>query len=297
MEDQELLDTVPDYVSFNVLMKAMPSSERGKRIIYVEASKESKDQHGEIVLAKALKDSVEVFKKFGVLDLDHKSMPSIAKAYGIANPSDWIIGQPLDVIFNGNTTIVKAQLREGDTPLAEKANRVWEGLTKLSPPDRYYASVGGSVTGKEVRFDPLTKSKVPVITGTHWNNLALSLTPVHGDLNPAGTTPLGVFTKSLNGFVIKALQAGYATDSVGMTGGQALTTQSLDSGNYINYQNFRNQLAVQMRAGNLVHNPNAKDIVKFCIEKFGLSLSDATEYVELFYSELKTGLKHKRSKP
>lgn len=295
MEDQDLLATIPDYVSFNVLMKATPSTERGKRIIYVEASKESRDQQGEIVLAKALKDSVDVFKKFGVLDLDHKSMPSVAKMYGIEKPEEWIIGQPLDVIFNGDTTIVKAQLREGDTKLAEKANDVWEGLTKVSPPDRYYASVGGAITGKELRFDPLTKSKVPVITGTRWNNLALSLNPVHGELNPAGTTPIGVFAKSLGGFVMKALESGYATDSVGMTGGQALRMQSLDTGG-MNYFNFRNKLAEQLRAGAIGHNPNARDIVSFCKEMFGLSLSDAAEYVERFYRDLKTGL-DKRSKP
>lgn len=296
MTDNDLLATIPEFVSFQTLMKAMPAEEGGKRIIYVEASKESRDQQGEIVLAKALRDSVDVFRKFGVLDLDHKSMPSIAQAYGISDPGNWIIGQPIDVAFNGGTTIVKAQLRSGDSPLARRANEVWEGMTKIDPPDRYYASVGGQVTGREVRIDPLTKSKVPVITGTRWNNLALSLTPVHGELNPAGTTPVGTFAKSLGGFVMsKALEAGYGTDSANLTGGDALRTQSLD-GSKLNYFEFRNKLAEQMRSGAVGHNPGMRELVEHSKQMFGLSPGDASEYVERFCRDLKNGL-NKRSKP
>lgn len=295
MTDTDLLATIPDFVSFQTLMKATPVEEAGERIIYVEASKESRDQQGEIVLAKALKDSVDVFKKFGVLDLDHKSMPSIAKMYGIEDPENWIIGQPMDVAFNGGTTIVKAQLRRGSSQLADRANKVWEGLTQVSPPDRYYASVGGQVTGREVRFDPLTKAKVPVITGTRWNNLALSLTPVHADLNPASTMQVGTFAKSLGAWVMsKALEAGYGTDVANLTGGAALGAQSLD-GAPMNYFDFREKLAEQMRSGQVGSNPGARALVEHCKKIFGLSLSDAAEYVERFYRDLKNGL-NKRSK-
>lgn len=296
LNDDDLLATIPDFVSFEMLMKATPREEGGRRIIYVEASKESRDQQGEIVLAKALKESVDVFKKFGVLDLDHKSMPSVAAQYGISDPESWIIGQPLDVTFNGDTTIVKAQLRSGNTQLAERANRVWEGLTQVSPPDRYYASVGGAVTGREIRLDPLTKSKVPVITGTRWNNLALSLNPVHAGLAPATTRPVGTFAKSLGGFVMqKALEASYATDAAAKTGGAAFGQQSLD-GSPINYFDFRNKLADAMRSELVGKNPGARELVAYCTKTFGLSPSDAAEYVERFYRDLKTGL-NKRSKP
>ena len=295
MTDADLLATIPEFVSFQTLMKATPVEESGERIIYVEASKESRDQQGEIVLATALKASVDVFKKFGVLDMDHKSMPSIAKAYGIEDPENWIIGQPIDVAFNGGTTIVKAQLRRGHSQLADRANKVWEGLTQVSPPDRYYASVGGQVTGREVRFDPLTKAKVPVITGTRWNNLALSLTPVHAELNPASTIQVGTFAKSLGAWVMtKALEAGYSTDSANMTGGQSLSAQSLD-GAPMNYFTFRDTLAAQMKSGQVERNPGARALVEHCKKVFGMSLSDASEYVERFYRDLKNGL-NKRSK-
>lgn len=297
LNDTELLATLPDFVSFGMLMKATPREESGKRIIYVEASKESKDQEGEIVLAKALRDSADIFRKFGVLDLDHLSMPTVAAKNGITDPENWVIGQPIDVAFRGDMTIVKAQLRRGDSPLAERANKVWEGLTKVDPPDRYYASVGGAVTGRAIRLDPLTKAKVPVITGTHWNNLALSLNPVHPDLGPASTSPIGIFTKSLGGWVMhKALEASYATDAAALTGGGAFGMQSLDTGTATNYFDFRNKLADAMRSGAAGANPGARDLVAFCNKTFGLSLSDAAEYVERFYRDLKTGL-NKRSMP
>lgn len=295
MNDKDQLATIPDFVSFNMLMKATPREEGGRRIIYVEASKESRDQQGEIVLAKALRDSADVFKKFGVLDLDHKSMPSVARQYGIDDPESWIIGQPIDIAFNGDTTIVKAELRRGDTALADRANKVWEGMTRLSPPDRYYASVGGAVTGREMRVDPLTKARVPVITGTRWNNLALSLNPVHAGLSPAQTAPVGIFAKSLDGFVMKALEASYGTDSASLTGGGAMRMQSLDAGQS-NYFDFRNKLAESMSKGLVGDNPGARDLVDFSSKMFGLSPSDAAEYVERFYRDLKTGL-NKRSKP
>jgi hypothetical protein len=296
MDDDKLLATIPDFVSFQMLMKATPATEGGKRVIYVEASKETKDQQGEIVLAKALQDSVAVFKKFGVVDIDHKSMPSIAKMHCIEDPESWIIGQPIDVSFLDGTTIVKAQLRSGDTPLAARANVVWDGLTKLDPPDRYYASVGGAVTGRDIRIDPMTKAKVPVITGTRWNNLALSLNPVHPDLAPASTNPVGTFAKSLGGWVMsKAIEASGSTDMAALTGGGALGMQSLD-GNPATYFKFRDALATRMRAGDVGKNPGVRALVDYCEKKFGMSISDASEFVERFCRDVKADLDKRRKK-
>jgi len=39
MNDTELLATIPDFVSFPLLMKATAAEEYGKRIIYVEAAR------------------------------------------------------------------------------------------------------------------------------------------------------------------------------------------------------------------------------------------------------------------
>ncbi len=276
------------------MMKASPVEEGGERFVYIEASKESRDQQGEIVLAKALQESVDIFRKFGVVDLDHKSMPSVAKMYGITAPEEWIIGQPIEVRFQGDMTFVKAHLRRGDTALAERANRVWDGLTKVTPPDRYYASVGGSVLGREVRIDPMTKARVPVITKTRWNNLALSLNPVNPDLNPASTTPVGTFAKALGGFVVaKALEAGYATDSAAMTGGQALGMQSLDR-RPKSYFDARNRISAAMTSGK-IKNPGMKEIMGFAQKEFGMSLEESAEFCERFLRDIHSNLKRSKS--
>lgn len=276
LNDEQLLSSIPDYMVFGMMLKATPATEGDDRIIYVEASKESKDIEGEIVLAKALKESAEYFLKFGVLDLDHKSMPSVAQKMGLV-PEEWQIGQPLDVKFSGDTTIVKAKLYSGDTDLAIKANNVWDGLTKLNPPARYYASVGGAVLGREVRLDPNTGDRTPVITKTRWNNLALSQTPVHDGLDVASSAPIGVFAKSLNGYVMsKALEASYATDVSALTGGGALGAQSIDRG-ISSYFDFRERLSDAIRA-----HKTGRDITNYSIRAFGLSHDQAAEWVEKF---------------
>lgn len=273
-----------DHICFDVMLKATPAEEGGARFIYVEASKESRDQQGEIVLSKALRDSVDIFRKFGVVDLDHKSMPAVARRYGIDDPERWIIGQPVDVSFRDDTTFVKAQLRQGDTPLAHRANMVWDGLTKVIPPDRYYASVGGAVLERSTRIDPRTRDKVEVITRTRWDNLALSLTPVNADLNPATTTPVGVFAKSLGGFVIaKALEASYATDAAGKVGGAAFGAQSLDQGVH-SYFDFRHRISdalLKKRA-----KARSRDITTYAMNQLGLSADEAAEWVERFLRDL-----------
>lgn len=281
LNDEQLLSTIPDYMVFGMMLKATPATEGDDRIIYVEASKESKDIEGEIVLAKALKDSADYFLKFGVLDLDHKSMPSVAQKMGLI-AEEWAIGQPLDVKFSGDTTIVKAKLYSGDTSLAVKANNVWDGLTKLNPPARYYASVGGQVLGREIRLDPQTGDRIPVITKTRWNNLALSSTPVHDGLDVASAAPMGVFAKSLNGYIFaKALEASYATDATVMTGGAALSMQSIDTGMH-SYFDFRERLSAAIRAHQV-----GRDITNYAIHTFGLSHEQASDWVEKFLRGIK----------
>lgn len=299
MNDEELLAGIPEHFAFDAMLKATPHEEGGGRFIYVEASKESRDQQGEIVLAKALQQSVDVFMKFGVVDLDHKSMPSVARQYGIEHPDEWIIGQPKQVRFDGGTTFVKAQLREGDSILAERANRVWEGLTKLNPPDRYYASVGGSVLAKSIEVDPTTQARTPVITKTRWDNLALSLSPVHPDLAPASTIPVGTFAKSLNGFVLsKNLTAGYGTDSAQLTGGGALRVQSLH-GSPISYIDFQRNLsaALKSRDSKLEGNehPLKSRLVDWA-ESIGVEGHQAVSWVHRFLFDAAKDLKTRRSR-
>ena len=300
--EEQLLAGIPEYLSIEMMLKATPAQEGNKRFVYLEASREARDLQNDVVLAKALEDSADHFLKFGNVDLDHKSMPSIAKLYGIERPDLWEIGSPVDVRIDGASTFVKAELFCGDTPLAEKANMVWDSMTKLKPPRKFYPSVGGKILAKSIGIDAKTGDKYGVVSGVRWNNIALSQQPVNQHVGGITTIPFGVLAKSwgVNGLdMTKALEASYATDAAGKSGGGAFGAQSLDTGagsTPHSYFDFRNKLSACLKKGN-VKSSSPDGLVKFSAEKFSLSLDDAAEWVDRFLSDLKSGLtKLKRSK-
>lgn len=289
--DEQLLADIPDVLSVSTLLKATPKEEGGERFIYFEASNEGLDLQGERVLAKALEESAEYFLKFGNIDIDHFTL--LGPKAGVPNYMSYEIGRPVDVAVKGTQTFVKAQLYQGDTDLARNANMVWESMTKVNPPARWYPSVGGAVLAKSLAIDPETKSKVGVVTKVRWNNIALSRTPVNPNLPEASTAPVAVFAKSLNGFVMsKSLTAGYGTDVATLTGGSALRMQSLD-GAPQSYFDFRDKLAKAMNGRELPL--TSADMVTFSVKKFGLQPDEATHWVDRFLGDLKSSLKQKRS--
>jgi len=283
-----------DHVSFDLMLKATPSEEGGERIIYFEASNEGIDQQGERVLAKALAESASIFKAHGNIDIDHLSLLRKGTPEGVASE----IGFPIDAVINDKRTFVKARLYKGDTPLAHNTNMVWESLTALSPPARWYPSVGGSVLGRSKQIDPQTRAMVTVVEKVRWTNVALSRTPVNQHVGSVGTAPVGTFCKSLNGFVLsKTLEAGYGTDSASLTGGGALRKQSLD-GAPVNYFDFSEHVA---RAINRLHNKRVlagrdgtfsdvkvlKAIAGYASSTLGLEPCTAMLMTTRFLSELK----------
>lgn len=160
MNDEQLLADIPDFFSVETMLKATPSEEGGERYIYFEASNEGVDQQGERVLAKALDESAQHFLKFGNIDIDHYTI--LGPRMGLANHMSYEVGRPVDVTIRGERTFVKAQLYKGSGDLARNANMVWESMTQLNPPARWYPSVGGSVLAKSVQLDPLLLSGVEV---------------------------------------------------------------------------------------------------------------------------------------
>lgn len=290
--DDQLLGQVPDYLSFESMLKATPAEEAGERFIYMEASREAKDQQNEVVLSKALGDSAEHFLKFGNLDIDHKSMPSVARRYGIDQPEMWEVGVPVDVKFRDGATFVKAKLFSGDTPLAARANMVWDSMTRLNPPKRWYPSVGGAVMEKSIRVDPKTGERVAVVSKVRWTNLAISQHPVNQHVDGISTVPFGALAKSwtADGLIIgKSLEAGYGSDVAQLAGGSALRVQSLD-GAPASYKEFRDALSRQVDDRIC---SSKSDLIKHCSEVFGLSSDAATEWVTRFLRDLKTGLRSK----
>lgn len=276
----------PDFVSFELMLKARPAVEAGARFIYFEASNEGVDQQGERVLASALKESKDHFLKFGNIDIDHYTM--VGPRAGIPDYQSYEIGQPVDVAFRGERTFVKARLYEGNTPLAARANEVWESMTALNPPAKWYPSVGGAILGKSEALDPKTGDKVTLIEKVRWTNVGLSRTPVNQHLPTATSHAVGSFAKSLNGFVLKALEASAATDSVALVGGGALRKQSLDTGHKkpVSYFTFRDELAGALLSKTLA-DQSENGLITWAASTFGMSPSEAADWVRRFLRGLK----------
>lgn len=297
--DDNLLSGIPDYLSIEMMLKATPAQEGDARFIYFEAAREALDQQNEVVLAKALEESADHYIRYGNVDIDHKSMPTVAKMYGIERPDLWEIGSPVDVRCDGKSTFVKAQLFTGDTPLAENANLVWDGMTKLNPPRKFYPSVGGKVLAKSIQLDPKTGDKTGVVSKVRWTNVAISQHPVNQHVGGVMTIPFGMLAKSWGAQgldMTKALEASYATDAAAKTGGAAFGAQSLDTGTVHSYFDFRDKLARAVKTG-AVRSKSPDGLVEFSAGKFGLSRDEAAEWVDRFLNDLKSGLtKLKRSK-
>ena len=136
------------------MLKAQPIEEDGRRILYFEASNEGVDIQGERVMAKALSESSDHFIKFGNIDIDHYTI--IGHKLGLPEPFSYEVGRPIEAKCSGERTFVKAEIYQGGGPLAKNANMLWESVTALTPPARWYPSVGGKVLSKSVDEDPDT---------------------------------------------------------------------------------------------------------------------------------------------
>ena len=297
----------PEFIALGAMLKATPSTEAGRRILYFEASNEGLDQQGEVIASKALADSADYFKRYGNIDIDHFTL--IGAKSGIPDYPLYEIGRPLDVGQRDGRTFVKSEIYSGQGQAAARANMVWDGLTGLTPPQRWYPSVGGSVLAKATEVAPKGERGRTLITRVRWSNIGVSKTPVNQHVAECATMPIGVFAKcwSSAGLDIaeaihlsKALTAGYGTDSAGFSGGAALREQSLDRGvkattqgsaKVLNYFDYRDRLAGAMRRGELGAKPRLADLQTFSTRELGLSEDQAAEHVERFARDLSQGRK------
>lgn len=288
LDDASLLASVPDFISVGGLLKASPQEDGWRRILYFEASNEDVDHQNEVVLQKALAESSDYYLRHGNVDLSHFSL--LGPKAGIPDYMTYEIGKPSAVQVNGKKTFVKAELYQGDSPMAKNANMVWDSITKQRPASSWFPSVGGAVLAKSVRVNPASGEKVALIEKVRWSNVALDRQPVNKTVPQVSLAPVGTFAKSLGGFVlVKALEAGYGTDSATLTGGAALRTQSLDR-RPASYWDFRNKLAADMQSGAAGKNPGMRDLVAHAEKNFSLSSDEAAEWVERFMRDVKTGL-------
>jgi hypothetical protein len=283
------------FLSIGDMLKATPFEEGEDRFVFIEASNEALDQQGEVVLTKALADSADYFLRYGNLDIDH--ITQIGAKAGIADYELFEIGRPVDVKIDGRRTLVKGQVYCGEGPVAERANRFWDSLTKLNPPQRWYPSVGGQVLAPKMTvIDLQTNAKKAVVTQVRWTNIGFSKTPVNQMVPVASTIPFGAFAKcwSAAGFDLgKALEAGYGTDAAALTGGAALRRQSLH-GSPINYWDWRDALSAAL-VKKEISDPTAARLLEFSVSRMGVSRNQSAEWVERFLRDLSRHLKSKRN--
>ncbi len=279
-----------EMIRVDMMLKATAKAEGGKRFIFLEASNEGLDQTNEKILSKALDESRDFYLKFGNIDIDHYTV--IGEKLGMTpkEAKSYEIGRPVDVRIENGTTFVKAQLYEGHGPMAENANMVWEGLTQVNPPQRWYPSVGGAVLAKSQHVDPKTQQKITLVDKVRWSNIALSQMPVNQHLRSASVAPVGTLTKSMNGIVLsKALEASYCTDMSALVGGGALGMQSLDTGDNmpVSYYEFRDLLSAALMSGYLGQDAGSMEgLARYSAANFSMSPSEATAWVNRFLSDL-----------
>ena len=269
----------------DMLKAARLSEESGRRYVYLEASNQARDIQGERVMAKALADSADYYLKFGNLDLDHITQLGASK--GIQDYMSFEIGRPAEVqVRDGGRTMVKGEIFQGDAPVAECANRFWDSVTKLTPPQRWYPSVAGAIRDKGTEFDPETRTSSTIIKAVRWTNIGFSKTPVNPTVPSVSTVPMDMLMKcwgpaGLN--LSKALEAGYGTDSATLSGGAALRTQSLDH-HVQSYWDFRDKMAAALRSRKVQPAPEA--LAAHACAHMGCGQAEAAEWTGRFLGDL-----------
>lgn len=216
-------------------MKARPATEGDRRFIFTEPSNERWDTDDERVRQRALAASAEDFLRFGNLDLNHLTL--FGWKLKIDNPHLYEIGTPLEVIADGKRFIVdrvngerrirvetggqyankpvmvKGEIYRGTGIAAAKANFFWSSLTEQDPPQDWYPSVGGTKPTKI----PVGSSRKEIVA-VNWRNIGFAKEPVNHHVSPLTLLAPAEF--------LKAVMAGYGTDSAALTGGAALRRQS-----------------------------------------------------------------------
>lgn len=170
-------------ITMPALVKASTSGD--KRIVEVEASNESMDSEGDVILQRALLDSSASFVKSGHLDIDHLS--EIGERLGIDNPSGYIIGRPVEVkdLGKGRTGVVGEIRRSKDGKVSAKSNKYdefWESL-QSDPPVQWSASIYGFPISGQIDDCRTGTCDVDatrfLVKGLDWRSLAFTRNPIN----------------------------------------------------------------------------------------------------------------------
>lgn len=169
-------------IGLPVVIKA--KEQDGKRLVEVEASNEAVDSEGDVILQQALLGSAKSFIRSGHLDIDHLS--EIGERLGIARPTDYIVGQPVEVkdLGAGRTAVV------GHLNNSAKANELWDSL-HLDPPIRWQASIYGFppadavVDARVAKTSEVKGATRFLVKALDWRSLAFTRNPVNTSIKGA----------------------------------------------------------------------------------------------------------------
>lgn len=184
--EQDLLDRAL-VARIPVIVKARAPEPNGRRIVEVEASTETVDLDGDIVLQDALLKSAETFVATGHLDIDHLS--EFGARLGIPDPASYIVGRPLEVRAGPNrTTFVEGEIsRSLDgrvDPVRNRYDEFWASLRR-DPPVMWFSSIYGWPTDMDdctAGVCAHTGATRYVIKSIDWRSLAFTRAPKNTSL-------------------------------------------------------------------------------------------------------------------
>jgi hypothetical protein len=204
-------------VQVPVLIKAR--TEGSRRLVEVEASNETVDGEGDVILQSALLASAGSFIARGHLDIDHLS--EIGGQLGIKNPAQYIVGRPTEVkdLGGGRTSVVGEISKATDgshDPDNRRYDSFWDSL-QATPATPWRASIYGYPNAGEIIDARVQKcAEVPgatryVVKGIQWTSLAFTLHPVNDGLTGAARI---VSAKALmKAYTQRGLQTAKASDA------------------------------------------------------------------------------------
>ncbi|TYT77817.1 hypothetical protein [Treponema phagedenis] len=205
------------YLQMELKKGSFSKDESGDFIFDVEASNENLDLEQQKVLQQALLDSKDYFLKNGVISKDHLHQSRIFEGGNakMVFDEDYVIGEPLSVYTDGSSTRVRGKLYKNNKYAKKFIELLENGSTRVK------ASVGG--------ISPIVEriqeggTDLGRIVSVLWNDLALTIAPVNPTVAPA------YVVKSLSSLeFVKALSAGYGTDSEAFTGGRTLIPEDIE---------------------------------------------------------------------
>lgn len=178
-----MLDDAGFFIELPTVVKAKQDGDR--RMVEITASKQVIDDEGDLILQSALLDAGPAFCRNGVLDKEHIS--EIGYRFGVSNPTDYVVGNPIEVRdFGDGATGVIGELQRGRL----HADEIWTGLN-ASPPVRWQASIYGFPTpnglldARVTKAEDMMGAKRYLVKAIDWRSLAFTMHPICASVDAA----------------------------------------------------------------------------------------------------------------